>query len=310
MRLPGAQVIPLQRGNPGVSDAQVLNATLRELGWATQIDSPEWEQRTAANRPWTLVVFPEVRAEDGQEAAEIARTERDRIGVVLALNRSASGRPVATVVEELINGQPFPDGYVPEDEVYTGNLVGGFAAGEDTETLLVHRLALGADPLLALVMSLYRQAIVERDPDIAFFRLWSILEVLSSNRVGVSPPVVVHLSDGTVWPGKYNTTAAAAPRVYELIKRHLVGIDEASVVQPAPSLYEGIRSWYARRNATAHYGAFDPSDPVQRRAHWFSAAARTRAGAAATDHEWARALREVVHLVVARELNTVGAQLL
>jgi hypothetical protein len=313
IRLPGVDVIPIDVRASGVGESQHLNGILRSLGWPTVVDPAAWENRSRANRPWMIMVMNAVRAQSGAAAAEIARRERDRILSLLALNRGAAGRPLATIVESLdAAGHASADGFVHEDEAYTGNLLGGFISGEDPEGLLVQSLALEADPLLRLGVTLYRQAVNERDPDIAFFRFWSILEVCSASRVPPSPPTVVYRTDSTVWPGRYNTTQAAAPRVYEFIKRHATNIDEASLVRPAADLYDAVRCWYARRNATAHYGAFDPADLAQKRAHWFSAAQRTATVGAqpSPEREWLASLREVVHLVLARELATVGRLLL
>jgi hypothetical protein len=114
--------------------------------------------------------------------------------------------------------------------------------------------------------------------------------------------------------GKQGTTDFAAPRVYELLKRHLVGIDEASFAAPAQDLEQAVRAWYARRNATGHYGRFTVGDAVQMAQPWYKRALLTTQPTPGTPtrlcEPWLRTLREAARLVVAKELIQVGSPLI
>lgn len=144
-------------------------------------------------------------------------------------------------------------------------LAGGFIPGESQSQLLAQYRAVDADPLVKLCCDLYGEALHDRSVDARFLRFWSILEVISGARMPIN--VTVRLRDGTPWPHpNASTTNTAAPRVYRYIAEILDrrGIDEASLVRPAADLYEAVRVWYARRNATGHYGRLVVGEPTGR----------------------------------------------
>jgi hypothetical protein len=304
LRLPGVEIHPVNAANAGSSEVDVLNALLAALGWGTQLDASWWAAQSRSGRPWTVLRLPSIWAESAEGAAALARAERDITLHILALNRGSSGIPIATAIRPQTQPQ---EQIFYEIEGYTGNLIGGFISGESQHDLVYQEAAMRIDRVLALATKLYREARAERNPDSAYFRYWSLLEMLADARITAGRPVI--RTDGTSWPPPHGTTDYACPKVYELLKNRLVGISEASVASPAADLYEATRGWYARRNATAHYGAFDASDPAQRRQHWFERAGATVVGAGkGIDREpWLEALRESVLIVVRRELHDVGA---
>ncbi|MEJ7893063.1 MAG: hypothetical protein WKF94_10515 [Solirubrobacteraceae bacterium] len=311
LRLPAASLIPLTVGNPGSGEPPLLDALLEHLGWAARTDAKWWTDQSASGRPWTALVIGPVYATNHDEAAKLAWVMRDRLTDVLALTRGSSPRPLATVVEQRQQPSGVKWRIYQEDENYRGNLVGGFIAGEDQRELLAADAAMAADPLLALCVRLFRDAQGERDVDAAYFRYWSLLEALSGGRFpGAHAPVT--LMDGSTWPGQHNTTGYAGPRVYALIAGHLTGINEASAVAPAASLYEAVRAWYGRRNATGHYGALRPNDSAQQGKGWYRWAMKTWAtgGLGAAGQPWLWTLQQTASLVLRRELSNVGRTLI
>jgi hypothetical protein len=108
-------------------------------------------------------------------------------------------------------------------------------------------------------------------------------------------------------PGQQGTTSAAAPRVYRLIADHLQArsADEASFVSPANDLYEAVRAWYARRNATGHYGRFVSGDPRQTAERWYARAQETMPTPGTPD-AWLVTLQRATASVLQWELMTVG----
>ena len=299
LRVPGATIIPIDQ-RPDAPDRRVIvNKVLEGLDWPSRVPEEFWRNGVASAHPITIVVCPQVWAGDMDGAGRlIANVEEDLISM-LALNRGATARPVATMIEERK-----PDGgigyrlYLPIP-TYGGNLVGGFIAGEDQRSLLTEYLSVRSDPLLKLCCDLYAEALADRSPDARFLRLWSLLELLSGARLTAG--AVVTLLDGTAWPGGSNTTAYAAPRVYSYISAHFAAgpFDEASTVAPASNLYEAVRVWYARRNATGHYGRFLLTDPTQSAQKWHPWAARS----SSNEDAWLRSLRSVVEMVLHRELH-------
>lgn len=306
LRIPGGEVLASSAANGGTTEVELVNALLQRLGWASRIDPGWWEQQSRSGRPWTLIRFPSVWARSIQDAAQIAAEHRDRLLHILALNRAASANPIATVVESIASGEGAGFYEVPG---YAGNLAGGFLSGEDPHWLLVQDAALQHDPLLALATRLYRDATAEPTPDGRHFRLWGLLEVLSLNRLGTGQCVT--RTDGTPWPGQRNTSDYAAPRVYAYLAGHMSGINEGSVVAPAADLEEAVRGWYARRNATAHYGLFDPNDALQQAQPWFPRALAIHNDALANHgvDSWLFNLREAAALALHAEIRHVGTPL-
>jgi hypothetical protein len=301
LRLPGVQLLPTSTGSSGAGEADLLNQLLESLDFDGGVDTSWWQKQSSANRPWSLIVMPHVRAPNVDAAFDFAASERNRILDVLAFNRLARGRPIATIIEDIASGGVR---VYHEDEVYLGNLLGGFGAGEDQHALLVQDAAVRADPLLALLLDLLAQAVAEPSIDAVFFRYWSIIEVLSGARLQPDTPVTK--LDGTLWAGK-NTTDYAAPRVYEFLKTNFTSANEAANLAPATTLEQAVRCWYARRNATAHYGAFVASDPVQQTKPWYANALLTTTQGTAL--EWVRTLRDTTRIALNGELNRVGTPL-
>lgn len=162
------------------------------------------------------------------------------------------------------------------------------------------------DPLLSLLVDLFSEALADPSADAGYPRLWSILETLSGSRVPEGQTVV--LLDGNPFPGRpdHATTSNASPRVYRLLADYTTArnLDESFLATPAASLYEAVRAWYARRNATGHYGRLDPTDPRQAAQGWMRWAQLT-VPTASTD-EWLGSLQRAVERLLHAELTRVG----
>ncbi len=290
----------------GEEQRAMTDALLDQVGWSTRIDPQAWGNLVEPSRPWTAIICEPVWAPTLEEAVALAWSARDDLIAVLGLNRGARGRPVATVIE-----QYQPDGVIQyrihvEDTRYGGNLIGGFTSGEDQASLLMQQAAMHSDSLLRLCVDLYSEALADPSPDARYLRFWSLLETLSGARLQSGQPV--QRLDGTAWPDQQRgTTSYAAPRVYRLLADHLRArsIDESSFVSPASDLYEGVRAWYARRNATGHYGRFIAGDQRQAAQGWYSRAQQTVPTAGAPD-TWLRTFQEVTASVLHWELMAVG----
>jgi hypothetical protein len=308
LRLPGVEILPLTAAAEGLDELQLLKRLLAELGWPSQHVNTEWWRQTASSqRPWTAFLMGSIWATDHNAAAQIAWQERNRLVDLLALNRGASGRPLATAVEQRRGDEVGPWRVYAEQPGYGGNLLGGAISGESQRGLLVQDAGVRSDPLLALCASLYREGRAERSADFAYFRWWSLLETLSGARLKAGAPV--DRLDGSRWPGRYNTTSYAAPRVYAFVAKALAGFDETSLVAPAANLYDAVRAWYARRNATGHYGGFVPQDPRQRSQRWYAAALETtknQGGMAPEGEASLDSLQRTVELVLQGELHRAG----
>lgn len=306
MRLPGIEILPLDTANAGEHEAKLLNEIFSALGRSERMDPGWWGQRSEASRPWAALRVKSIWAGSIDEAAALAASERERTLHLLAVGRGSRGVPVATLIRPFDVGQQ--GGILPELPGYTGNLLGGFLSGEDQHSLLMKSEAIDRDPVVALATKLYREARAEMNPDFAYFRYWSLLELIADARVP-SNRTVVRL-DGSDWPEGGGSTNFAAPRVYELLKASFQNVDERSSVQPAPGLYEAVRGWYGRRNATAHYGAFDPTSGAQQKQSWFKWASKTQQGESPigpAGEPWLWSLRETATSLLNRELHSANS---
>lgn len=302
LRAPGAMIHPIDGRPTDPERMAVINNELVRLQWPTRVPEDRWLAATAASSPMTAIVCPQIWAPDLDAAAETVREIQEKLTGILALNRKATGRLVAIVLE-----QRQPDGGVkfrvyPPNDNYTGNLAVGVLAGEDQRSLLTQFRGSDADPLVRLCCDLYGEALAERSPDARYLRLWSILEFLSASRLPVGQ--TVGRRDGTAWPGPHNTTSSAAPRIYAYLDQVLAGgqIDETSTVAPASDLYEAVRTWYGRRNATGHYGRFVPGDATQTSQRWYKWAVKTLSN----EWGWLDSLTRMVELSVRMELQAAA----
>lgn len=308
LRLAGVEILPVAHRPRGEEQRAMIDAILTQVDWPTRIDPQPWGDRVAPNRPWTAIVCAPVWARDLDEAATLAWGARDEVIAVLGLNRRARGRSVATVIEQLQPDDSIRHHVYVEDARYSGNLVGGFISGEDQPSLLAQQAAMHSDALLRLCVDLYSEAIADPSPDARYLRLWSLLETLSGARLQSGKRV--KRLDGTPWPDKRRGTTAE-PRVYRLIADYIrtSGIDERIFVSPASDLYQAVRAWYARRNATGHYGRFVVGDPRQAARPWHADAQATVAAAGAPD-AWLSTFQNATEKVLQWELMTVGSQAL
>ena len=306
MKLPGMRIVPIDERGAATDEREIINGVLEKMAWPTRLDEEDWQRSAQAQAPLALVLCQSVWAPSYEAAGELARDARDRVIALMAINRRATGQPLCIVIEQRQPDDTVLSKWAPERPPYLGNLVGGFLSGEDQRWLLQQYRSIYADPLLKLSCDLFGEGLRDRSIDAQFLRFWSILEVLSGARLPGND--LVTLRDGTPWPNESaNTTKNAVPRVY----RYVAGvldvrqIDESSFVAPAESLYQAVRVWYARRNATGHYGRFIVDDPRQQAQGWYS-----NALLAADVHQsigtWIRALQDTVSTCIDFEMATAS----
>ncbi|TQJ40055.1 hypothetical protein FBY33_2101 [Arthrobacter sp. SLBN-112] len=307
MKLPGVRIYGTKNRPGGLDARNLMHETLDALGWPDTAPEDVWTQRFAHDHPVAVVVCPSVYAADVEEADAISSRARDDLLSVMAINRGARGRPTVTWIAQRQSDGTVTTKFRFDHPGYRGNLAGGFVAGENQANLLSQHAAVQNDPVLKLCVDLFGEAVAEQSKDARYFRLWSAMETLAIARV--APDQVVTLLDGSVWPHGQRTDRAA-PRVYQLIVDRLFSApdhyNEESMVQPASSLYELVRAWYARRNATAHYGRFLPLDEIQRTKPWYIDAHLTVPPQRQPFDSWMSEVQHLAERVLQTELIRVG----
>ncbi|MBA8815851.1 hypothetical protein FHX48_000903 [Microbacterium halimionae] len=266
----------------------LTNASLEHLGWPGRVNHEAWNQRLRRN-DFAVFEFPQIWAENEIEADTLVMAETEKLVLSLAYLRSAAPRPILIALE---SRTPQHIRFRSLREGYTGNLIGGFMGGESSRDVLRVGSALTAAPEVELYVNLYLEARREKQEDSRYFKLWAVLETIAINEVPEATKVF--LDDGTQWPDG-GTTSQAAPRVFELVRSaSLAGRQWPD----GGDLYDFIRTVYGRRNATAHYGRFTPTDPVQQaQSKWYPWAVKTLS--VVSGHRgWLWELDSVVHEVV------------
>lgn len=302
LKLPGIRILPVEARPTAAEEREIINAVLADMRWPSRITERDWHGLSQARTPIMLIVCDRIWARTYEEAGELARDVRDRVIALMAINRRATGRPVCLVIEQRQPNNAVVSKWASEQPSYTGNLAGGFISGESQSRLLKQYRGIEADPLVKLCCDLYGEALNDRSIDAQFLRFWSILEFLSGARLLSNH--VVTLRNGSPWPNtSANTTKTAKPRVYRYVATFLDrgNIDEASVLAPATDLYEAVCVWYARRNATGHYGRFVVGDAIQMTQNWYPQA-QSSLTSSQPGRTWIRALQDVVSLCIENEL--------
>ncbi len=270
----------------------LINASLETLGWPGRVNDEAWNQQLNRN-DFAVFEFPNIWAADEAEADALAMAETDKLVLTLAYLRHAAPRPILVALE---SRTPQHIRFRSLRGVYTGNLIGGFMGGESPRELLRVGSALAMSPKVELYVNLYLEARREKQEDSRYFKLWAVLEIVAINEIAAGAKV--SLDDGTQWPNG-GTTSQAAPRVFELVRSTgLAGRQWPD----GGDLYDFVRSVYGRRNATAHYGRFVPTDPAQQtQAQWHPWAVRTLS--VESGHPgWLWELDNVVHEIVGSQI--------
>lgn len=268
------------------------NSTLEMLGWPTRVDDANWNTNMR-RRDIAAIEFPEVWASDWDDAFHKTLAEAERTMSAVAFLRHAAPMLALVVLEQDV--VPIVSKLRSLRAPYQGNLAGGPPAGESQSAFSIVDLALENDPKFALYVSLYLDAKGESETNSKYFKLWSVLETIAINNVADGQPVA--LEDGTMWPNG-ETTGNAGPRVFELLR----SANLPARAWPGGDLYTFVRAVYGRRNATAHYGRFVETDPVQQAKRWYPWAVLTLAETA-DQGDWVWNLELLVHEIVANELR-------
>ncbi len=257
--------------------------------------------------PTAYVHFPVVRANNAENARELAEQEVDLLIALLSLHRGGAGAVFATVVV----GQP-PPGlslwvYPP---VYRGNLVGGAISGEEPSAIADGISRLRASEPARLYTTLFREAIREEIAAFKYFRFWSLLETVARDQAYVDKPK-------KDWQGTVLKTRSGADQriqdtaeelVFELLRDRLSGsIAETGLAANLQfsKISDLVSIWYRRRNCLGHGGdclCRNPGLPLHEQLKYERCYLATQEMSGTID-QYLLTLREAALLIVHSELG-------
>jgi len=215
-----------------------------ETFFATRINRPfKFRDRTQINSrfiqstPCIAILFPNVIAKSSAEAYELVKIPALHASLLMAADTSSAPEFIAAGIFSDVEHQWLFN--VPR---YPGNLLSTIGP---IDYLMSNRFDLLNDrPEVRFFFALYRDAVAEQNPDLAYFRYWTFLETVARNKgfkkgeIGVSRMLREHAT-------KSNTSFALNTNGKSFSAERCISV------------------WEARRNITAHFGAFDASSVQQ-----------------------------------------------
>jgi len=264
-RVPGMQVIPIQRSTLGSDLIDFLNSAAAQLGFATGIEPQAGLDHVRQRRPAAIIHIPKLHANTPQSA--IAEAHRSGLALLdlVALRRGATPRLLAGIVGQEANDKTTRlVTFWVEGVGYTGNLLGGFISGEDPTSLLNQWRGLIADDRARLWLSLYSDGVADERWDYRMFRCFNLLEGIANEII--PPSQIVTDENGNSLLQSSNrpyTTDQARGKVFELVK-HVAQLSQQALqnfaapgITPPRTLWDETDVWVTVRNAVAHRGSWE-----------------------------------------------------
>lgn len=271
------EVIPF-RGVDMKDGLRVVNDFLRE---ETDLDdhfeyTDELQQRARQSRPTLVGHFPYVNANSRDQVYEFVTAKTQRLAEVLSILRGGGGEVFNVVTLDVDTGDSTL--HTPEP-TYEGNLLTGRMSGEHPEQVLDYYEKMGND-FNRYLFSLYRQAVEEDNPDFEYLRYWQILEAIFEKRSYDESQKLKYVGGEPVYNNPndpINIGRGIRYKIYHLLYDYYTngGEDESETLGQSNmqlsdgteitfSLSDYVNSWYAFRNATAHFGGFRPDSTTQK----------------------------------------------
>jgi hypothetical protein len=219
-----------------------------------------------------------VKATDNTDAAMYCSIFAEYLFTILSYEKGQRPKQYATIVvspTEKLLWQAF---HFPG---YGGNLLSDFSPSSSAEYIEEILPLMQKSPWVELLMRSLADAASEDNPNVAFLKLWSILELVAKKRITSNIDAVVFPDGSQIYyePDKPVTTAKSLGKVYSLLfslnlapsvvnsgKKKMIfetyqdarenpNLDQETEIIP---LWDVVRAAYEIRNSTAHSGLFDP----------------------------------------------------
>lgn len=256
-RVPGIEIYALQQ--PLGSEQETISY-LSDLAGAMLGFTFTADGHTDRGLPCVALRFSEIRADTSEMAIPFALDSASRMTDLLGFNRHARPQVVALAVVDHEEAGSVHCWVDPARSQYTGNLVGGFVAGESTQDLLLQWSHMQVDARVTLWLSQVNDARAERRWEYRVLRYFNLLEGMAKGSLGVRANVLDAQGQQLFQAnGRTYTTKEARGAVYMVIAglcRLRGDISEDSFCGHTP-LWELCQHWTTVRNQVAHAGAWD-----------------------------------------------------
>jgi hypothetical protein len=234
-----------------------VKSYLAEHGVSNFDPGDTWRQVSQAGEPCTVVAFETVKADGQDEAVSQGLREADLLLALLSLHRGGYGSIFAAVIVEKASGRM---GLWQNRPIYTGNLLGGFTSGEDSEVLAQQMGRLRASQPAQLYMALLREAMREKDSEFKCFRFWNVLETAARSYNYPGQPM--HDWHGNTVPNRRSQARLVQDKAEDIVLEHLRRVltsrghnnESFATNLQQGKIDEQILIWYRRRNCVAHGG--------------------------------------------------------
>lgn len=234
----------------------------------------------SSSTPLFVVDFANVNAINQTDAGNHCSRESENIFTILAYDRGQRPNSFATVIIDSKTGESWQGFHFPG---YRGNLVSDFNPTSTAETLDRLLPKLGTSPWLDLIMRIYADAESEANPNYAYLKFWSILEMISRREVSDNNIELTYPNGDKIldYGGTVVRTNSALGRAYkyvvdlEIPPSHVsFGANSGKLIfetyedatdnpnydeqTKIVTLWDRLSAMYQIRNSTAHSGMFDP----------------------------------------------------
>jgi hypothetical protein len=256
MRVGPCELIPFE-GLGCHAEIVHIDAFLKKNGHEGVTNIEDAVRRAQRGQPCFVAHFPRVLASSVDQAGEIMKQEGALLCDVLALHRMSYGTIFGGV---LINRATGESSFWIDAPTYTGNLAGGFLAGEVGSSIRDDLEKARSSPRLALYLTLLREAQREERTEFAYFRFWNLLETIARapSKAFVGKPLLD-------WAGTQRVSSKGTPLniedkaeqlVFELLRSSMPGISARGIGGHVKqgSFDELVPIWYRHRNCVGHRG--------------------------------------------------------
>lgn len=270
----GIQLLPLRESTIGQDAEVVLNAVLPQLGHHIAVPQGAWLKHQS-DRHAAVVHIRNIEADNPEGAAALASRAVNELLDLIALRRGARAVPLAGVILS-VRGESTLIRPMRTTAGYSGNLVGGFAAGEDAQSLRDLWDAAQQDGRGRLWLSMRADAIKDDRADYRFFGMFNLLEAIAHELLPRTHPVVddagqpILMSSTKNGPTYYSMSQArgavwalaqhVARRTNGSTANWSVGGSIPDLTNPSSrlhvpgDLWSDLKVWVDIRNMVAHEG--------------------------------------------------------